>query len=50
LTDAKRGGWKALIFAQKHNLGDPVAGNFYQVLHYYIANFKTEKAEKQFYL
>lgn len=28
---AKRGGWKAAAFAKKHNLGDPVAGNFYQV-------------------
>uniref|UniRef100_A0A915BK82 Phosphatidylethanolamine-binding protein n=2 Tax=Parascaris univalens TaxID=6257 RepID=A0A915BK82_PARUN len=26
----KRGGFKAAAFAKKHNLGDPVAGNFYQ--------------------
>jgi len=25
-----RGGWKAQKFVQKHNLGEPVAGNFYQ--------------------
>ena len=25
-----RGGWKAQVFAQKHGLGDPVAGNFFQ--------------------
>lgn len=29
-SGAKRGGWKAAAFAKKHNLGDPVAGNFYQ--------------------
>lgn len=27
----KRGGFKAAAFAKKHNLGDPIAGNFYQV-------------------
>ncbi|KAI3419739.1 hypothetical protein GPALN_004170 [Globodera pallida] len=26
----KRGGWKAQKFADKHALGDPLAGNFYQ--------------------
>jgi hypothetical protein len=27
----KRGGWKVASFAQKHGLGNPVYGNFYQV-------------------
>uniref|UniRef100_A0A0N5AG79 Phosphatidylethanolamine-binding protein n=1 Tax=Syphacia muris TaxID=451379 RepID=A0A0N5AG79_9BILA len=29
-SGAKRANWKAAAFAKKHNLGDPVAGNFYQ--------------------
>uniref|UniRef100_A0A183C0A3 Phosphatidylethanolamine-binding protein n=1 Tax=Globodera pallida TaxID=36090 RepID=A0A183C0A3_GLOPA len=29
-SDDKRGGWKAQKFADKHALGDPMAGNFYQ--------------------
>jgi len=28
-SGAKRGGFKAAAFAEKHNLGDPVAGNFF---------------------
>ncbi len=26
----KRGGWKAQAFVQKHGLGNPIAGNFFQ--------------------
>ncbi|VDN18597.1 unnamed protein product [Gongylonema pulchrum] len=30
-SGAKRGGFKIANFAKKHNLGNPIAGNFYQV-------------------
>lgn len=39
LAGDNRGGWKTQAFAQKHQLGDPVAGNFYQVLISKIENF-----------
>jgi len=30
-SSKNRGCWSASKFAQKHNLGNPIAGNFYQV-------------------